>query len=154
MASSTCPTIVVLGASGLIGSALAADLRRRGFGVVPVARRFTQAQKAALNDRVELPIVDLDADALRRLLEERGADLVVNCIGVLQDGPSGTTEEAHTSFAARLTQAIHGLGRPVLLVHFSIPTSPGAETAFSRTKRSAEEVITAARVAYAILRPG
>jgi uncharacterized protein YbjT (DUF2867 family) len=154
MTSSARPTIVLLGASGLIGNALAADLQRRGFRVAAVARRFTQVQKAALNETVELPVVDLDADALRQLLEERGADLVANCVGVLQDGPAGSTEEAHTGFAARLTQAIHGLGRPGLLIHFSIPAGPAGETAFSRTKRNAEEVIAASDVPYAILRPG
>src|SRR5687768_3633063 len=95
-------TIVVLGASGLIGSAVAGALQRRGFRVISVARRFPAAQRGALRESLEAPVVDLDAKALTRLLARCGAAVTVNCIGVLQDGRSGSIEETHSGFAARL----------------------------------------------------
>ena len=50
--------ILVLGASGLIGHHLTVDLVARGHTVVPAARRFTEAQKAALPAPIiELPLV-------------------------------------------------------------------------------------------------
>ena len=152
------PTIAVLGASGLIGHAVALDLLRRGFPVAAFARRFTGAQKAALGDAaVEAPLVDLDARGLADLLAGRNVDILVNCIGVLQDMPGkGTASDAHGGFVSRLLSAMGQQGaRPQLLVHLSIPGVPESDrTAFSATKREAERLISGSTVPFAILRPG
>ncbi len=150
------PTIVVLGASGLIGEAVASSLRREGFPVVPVARRFTPAQKVTLGDTcLETPIVALDEAALARLLAGCRAGVVVNCIGVLQDGARGRTDEVHGGFVARLVAALGQQPDPPLLVHLSIPGRDDDDrTAFSRTKREAERIIAAGAIAHVILRPG
>lgn len=151
------PAIAVLGASGLIGQAVATHLKGAGFRVVPLARRFTAAQKAALgDDAVETAIVGLDAAALARLLGECEADVVVNCVGVLQDSARrGTAAEAHAGFAARLVGAMASTRQPGLLVHLSIPGSDADDrTAFSTTKREAERIIAGGSVPYVILRPG
>jgi nucleoside-diphosphate-sugar epimerase len=82
------PTIAILGASGLIGEAVAVWLSRAGFPVVAIARRFSSAQRTSFDGAaIESKIVDLDAAALDELLDKSGADIVVNCIGILQDGP-------------------------------------------------------------------
>jgi uncharacterized protein YbjT (DUF2867 family) len=148
--------ILVLGASGLIGQALAVDMTRRGHAVTAVARRFTPAQKAAFAGRAyELPVAALPIAALAALIERHRADLVVNCVGILQDGPGGSTAVVHQGFVQSLLAAIAGLGRPVLLVHISIPgDSAGDRTAFSRTKRQAERAILASGLPHVILRPG
>ena len=152
------PSIAVLGASGLIGQAVALDLLRRGFPVVAFARRFTGAQKAALGAAaVEAPLVDLDARSLAALLAGRKVDILVNCIGVLQDMPGkGTASDAHGGFVSRLLSAMGQQGaRPQLLVHLSIPGVPESDrTAFSATKREAERLISGSTVPFAILRPG
>ncbi|QGZ33803.1 SDR family oxidoreductase [Stappia indica] len=152
------PTIAVLGASGLIGHAVALDLMDRGFPVAALARRFTRAQKAALGDAaVEAPLVDLDARGLATLLAGRNVDILVNCIGVLQDMPGkGTAADAHGGFVSRLLAAMGQEGaRPQLLVQLSIPGAPeGDRTAFSATKREAERLISDSTVPFAILRPG
>src|ERR1700732_2431544 len=146
--------ILVLGASGLIGRHVTDDLRSRGFAAIAVARRFSSSQKAsALN--LEMPLLALDSTALARLIADHGIDLVVNCIGLLQDGPRGDVAAVHRDFVARLLQAICDCGRPVRLVHISIPGAATEDrTAFSATKREAERLIDASGVAYAILRPG
>ena len=82
--------ILVLGASGLIGRFVTDDLRARGFDVVGIARRFSPAQKASALD-LELPVMSMDAASLAKLIGEHGIDLVVNCLGVLQDGPGSDT---------------------------------------------------------------
>ena len=48
-------------------------------------------------------------------------DVVVNCLGVLQDGPGSDTGAVHRDFVARLLQAIRDSGRAIRLVHISIP---------------------------------
>ncbi|SEN01592.1 SDR family oxidoreductase [Bradyrhizobium sp. OK095] len=147
-------SILVLGASGLIGRFVTDDLRARGFRVVGVARSLSPAQTMSALD-IELPILSLDAAALTRLLKERAVDLVVNCLGVLQDGPGSDTNAVHRDFVARLLQAIPDSGRAIRLVHISIPGAAEADrTAFATTKRDAERLIAASGIPHAILRPG
>ena len=147
-------TILVLGASGLIGRFVTDDLRGRGFRVVGVARSLSPAQAMSALD-IELPILSLDATALTRLLSDHAVDVVVNCLGVLQDGPGSNTSAVHREFVARLLQAIGGSGRAIRLVHISIPGANETDrTAFSTTKREAERLIASSGVPYTILRPG
>ncbi len=145
--------ILVLGASGLIGRFVTDDLRARGFEVVGVARKFPASQQGPLD--LELPVMSMDVPALASLLRERAIDLVVNCLGVLQDGPGSDTNAVHRDFVARLLQAIRDSGRVIRFVHISIPgTAETDRTAFATTKREAERLIAAAGVSYAILHPG
>ena len=151
------PAIAILGASGLIGQAIASDLGAAGFRIVPVARRFTEAQGAAFGEAaIQTPIVGLDSTALERMLEETEAEIVVNCIGVLQDSSrSGTAADAHAGFVSRLVKAMANAKRQCLLVQLSIPGEDTDDrTAFSATKREAERIIIDGPVPFAILRPG
>ncbi|MGL3105546.1 SDR family oxidoreductase [Bradyrhizobium sp. BR 1432] len=147
-------TILLFGASGLIGRFVTDDLRARGFRVVGVARNLSPAQQMSALD-IELPILILDAAALARLLSEHAVDVVVNCLGVLQDGPGSDTNAVHRDFVARLLQAIGAGGRAIRLVHISIPGMVEADrTAFATTKRDAERLIATSGIPHAILRPG
>lgn len=151
------PSIAILGASGLIGQAAASQLGRMGLPVVPIARHFGAAQWTSLGPgAVKQPIVDLDRDSLARLLSERNIDIVVNCVGVLQDSRrGGDAANVHSDFTARLVQALHALERPCLLIHLSVPgREEDDRTAFSRTKREAERQIAHGSIPFVILRPG
>lgn len=153
----TSPIIAVLGASGLIGQAVSLHLLAEGFDVVPVARSLTQSQRAVFGRRaVESALVGLDAAGIARLIETCRADIVVNCIGVLQDSAKrGSAEDAHEGFVGRLTAALSADGRERLLVHLSIPGATEDDmTAFSTTKRGAERIIAQSGRSYVILRPG
>ncbi|MBR0854967.1 SDR family oxidoreductase [Bradyrhizobium liaoningense] len=148
------PTILVLGASGLIGRFVTDDLRARGLRVVGAARSLSPAQTMSALD-IELPVLILDAAALTRLLREHAVDVVVNCLGVLQDGPGSDTNAVHRDFVGRLLQAMGDSGRAIRLVHISIPgTAEADRTAFATTKREAERLIAASAIPHAILRPG
>jgi uncharacterized protein YbjT (DUF2867 family) len=146
--------ILVLGASGLIGRFVTDDLRARGFQAVGIARQFSPAQKVTAFD-LELPVMSMDAPSLARVIRDREIDVVVNCLGVLQDGPGSDTRAVHRDFVERLLEAIRGSGRAVRLIHISIPGAANEDrTAFSVTKREAERLIAASGNPYAILRPG
>jgi uncharacterized protein YbjT (DUF2867 family) len=142
--------IAVLGANGLIGHAMATDLRCRGFAVRGHARRFTKAQRATLGDAaVQADVASLSDARLSGLLD--GADIVINAIGVLQ-GPD--TDRLHDDFAARLAGVC---ARPPhkLLMHVSVPDGVGNDpTAFSQSKRRGEAAIAASGGPFVILRPG
>ena len=149
-------TIAVLGASGLIGAALAEGLQAQDLRVIAVARRFTAAQIARFGEgAVTYPIVDCSAKDLHDLLRTRGVDVVVNCVGVLQDGSRGTVANVHKVFVARLLDAIRAQPKPMLLVHLSMPGEKADDvTAFSRSKREGEGLIAAGNVPFVVLRPG
>jgi uncharacterized protein YbjT (DUF2867 family) len=102
--------ILVLGASGLIGRFVTDDLRARGFHAVGIARRFSASRKAGALE-LELSILSMETGALARLIGDHGIDLVVNCLGVLQDGPGSDTSAVHRDFVARLLQAIRQSAR-------------------------------------------
>jgi uncharacterized protein YbjT (DUF2867 family) len=146
--------ILVLGASGLIGRFITDDLRARGFAVIGIARRFSSSQQTSALD-LELPLLSMVTDALTRFMAEHSVDVVVNCLGVLQDAPGHDVSAVHRDFVARLLQAVSASGRTIRLIHISIPGDVADDhTAFSQTKREAERLIAASGVAYAILRPG
>jgi uncharacterized protein YbjT (DUF2867 family) len=151
---SSTRNILVLGASGLIGRFVTDDLRLRGFGVIGVARHFASSQRVSAFD-LELPILAMDSASLARLIGERDIDVIVNCLGVLQDGPGSDTGAVHRDFVVRLLRAIQECGRAIRLIHISIPGDANEDrTAFSTTKREAERLIATSSVAHAILRPG
>ena len=144
------PVVAILGANGLVGNALAMDMRRRDFALRALARKFTPAQRAALgDDAVETPLLSLSQSELAKRLE--GADIVVNTIGILQGAESMAV---HCEFAARLAGAC--AARPEkLLIHLSIPGQEQDDrTTYSRSKREGERIIAASGAPYVILRPG
>jgi uncharacterized protein YbjT (DUF2867 family) len=147
------PRIVVLGASGLIGHAVALGLRRRGYPTSGIARRLAPGQRAVLGLQArEVSFVEFDVSGLAALMRDLAPGIVVNAVGVLQDGPGGTTEDVHRGFVERLIAA---LPEDCLLVHLSVPGSERTDaTAFSRTKRVAEALVARSGRPHAILRPG
>lgn len=149
-----CQNILLLGGSGLIGRYVAEDLRLRGFTVTAVARRYAASQRTSADD-IDMPIMAMTAEQLTRLMAERDIHMVVNCLGVLQDGPGMDTSAVHRDFTARLLVAIKAAAQPIQLVHISIPGAADSDhTAFSKTKRDAERLIPEAGIASTILRPG
>jgi uncharacterized protein YbjT (DUF2867 family) len=151
---SETPKILLFGASGLIGRFVTDDLRARGLRVTGFSRRFASSQRVSALD-LEMPVLSMDSAALARLIQDHEIDVVVNCLGVLQDGPGSDVGAVHRDFVAQLLQAIGDSGRAIHLVQISIPgAADGDHTAFSTTKRDAERLIAASGVAYAILRPG
>ena len=146
--------ILVLGASGLIGRYVTDDLRARGFEAIGVARHFAPSQRSSALD-LEMALMSMASAELSRLLRDHAVDVIVNCLGVLQDGPGSNTRDVHRDFVARLLQAMAESGRAIRLIHVSIPGAADEDrTAFAATKREAERLIAASGISYAILRPG
>ena len=161
------PIVAVLGASGLIGEAICVYLLSHGHTVIPVARGFTPVQNAAWEGRaVRFPLVDAETPALQTAISALQADVVVNCIGALQDAPGSPAARANRAFVANLVEVLQrqagdgaepgqeGRASPIL-IHVSIPGEGQDDlTDFSREKRAAETTIARSGLPFIILRPG
>src|SRR6185312_17218672 len=117
-------TILVLGAGGLIGCAIATDLMQLGLSVVAAARRFTPSQRTQLGHSArEFPIVPGDSAGLTELLRKNEIDVVVNCLGILQGMPGESANAVHLVFVERLVAACAPLGdrRCWYIYRFPVP---------------------------------
>src|SRR5688500_15844440 len=120
--------ILVVGGTGLIGSAITARLASRGHTVIAASRSGGRTGHVSV-DIAHATLVDWYP-----LLS--GVDAVVNCAGVLQDAPGDSTASVHHDGAATLFKACESIGiRRV--IHFSaIGVDRATPTEFSRSKRA------------------
>jgi uncharacterized protein YbjT (DUF2867 family) len=145
--------ILLLGASGLIGSAVAARLKRDGHEIVAVGRGGGPAARRVPADRwVKLDLRRATAPEAW-LPHLAGIDSVVNCAGVLQESSRDSPGRIHRDMPVALWRACESAGvRRV--VHFSaLGVDRGGITGFSRTKREGESALEASALDWAILRP-
>jgi uncharacterized protein YbjT (DUF2867 family) len=145
--------ILLIGASGLIGSAVAARLARDGHEIVAVGRGGGPAARRVPVDRwVRLDLRDATAPEAW-LPHLAGVDAVVNCAGVLQDSSRDSPSRIHRDMPAALWRACEAAGVR-RAIHFSaLGVDRGGLTAFSTTKREGEAALEASGLDWVILRP-
>jgi uncharacterized protein YbjT (DUF2867 family) len=144
--------VLVLGAQGLIGAAVAARLARDGHAVTGVARTGdAAARRAPFVDWVRADITRLSDQAWRSLVSR--ADGVVNCAGALQNGPCDDLRAIHVSAIVALARACEtsGVRRLVQISAMGVDTG---RTVFSRSKREADDALRGFDLDWVILRPG
>ena len=142
--------VLLTGASGLIGTAVAARLLTEGHEVVAVARRTGPP-------RINMRWVALDmrdaAEPEPWLPHLAGIDAVVKSAGVLQDSPADSTAAAHTTGPAGLFAACERAGVRRVIHLSAIGVDRETPTAFSRTKSEGDAALMAASLDWVILRP-
>ena len=145
--------ILLLGATGLIGSAVAARLAREGREVVGVARRLsveTRRVPAARWIALDLRDVAGPGDWLPHLA---GIEAVVNCAGTLQDGGPDSTAAVHVRAPIALWRACEEAGVRRVIQVSAMNVDRGAVTAFSRSKSEGDAALEAGGLDWVILRP-
>ena len=145
--------ILLIGAGGLIGSAVAARLKRDGHEIVAVGRGGGPAARRVPADRW----VTLD---LRRattpeawLPHLAGIDAVVNCAGVLQDSAATPPGKVHRETPMALWRAceVSGVRR---VIHFSaLGVDRGGITDFSTSKFEGDRALEMSGLDWIVLRP-
>lgn len=146
--------ILILGATGFIGSHIAAKLAAEGHAVTGLGR--DTARLAARMPQITWVRADLanllTAESWKDLLVQH--EVVVNCAGALQDGLSDNLKDVQTRAQLALHHAAKAAGIK-LIVQISADTSgPSGETEFLSTKRAADEALAASGLPFVILRPG
>lgn len=145
--------VLLLGATGLIGSAIAARLKRDGAKVVAVVRGGGTAAGRLNMDR--LVRIDL-RDAVRPedwAAALDGIDAVVNAAGVLQDGGRDDVAGVQERAPAALYAACEAAGVRRAIHISAIGAEAGAPTPFSQSKHAIEERLKASGLDWVILRP-
>ncbi|MGZ8348153.1 MAG: SDR family oxidoreductase [Allosphingosinicella sp.] len=145
--------VLLLGATGLIGSAVAARLVVEGHEVVGVARTLDSAAR-------RVPVarwIRLDLRTAVRPQDWRphlaGIDAIVNCAGVLQDSARDSTLRVHREAPVALWQACADTGLRRIVQVSAIGVDRGGVTAFSRSKSEGDAALAASGLDWAILRP-
>ncbi|HWK65019.1 MAG TPA: SDR family oxidoreductase [Rhizobiaceae bacterium] len=144
--------VLVIGATGLIGSAVCARLKADGHEIVGVARSRSGARRTNVDRAITLDIAKATSgkDWERHL---DGVDAVVNCAGAFQQGLVESPRGVHMAGIAALFQACEDRGiRRV--IHFSaIGVDRGAVSEFSATKLAGDQALMATGLEWIILRP-
>jgi uncharacterized protein YbjT (DUF2867 family) len=143
--------ILILGARGFIGSAVAARLASHGHQIVGIGRR---EYNPGLID-IEWECIDI-AKAVKAEQWSgylTGMDAVVNCAGVLQDAPNESTAGVHEKGIAALFEACESAGVRRVVHLSAVGVDRETPTEFSRTKWAGDQALMATSLDWVILRP-
>ncbi|WP_027469416.1 SDR family oxidoreductase [Deefgea rivuli] len=134
--------ILILGGTGLIGSALASQLSSHDVCTLSRSRApntiygdFAQLRSA----EVWLPLLD-------------GVDVVVNAVGIFNESPSQTFSDLHVNAPIALFAACEQTSVRVIQVS-ALGAAPDAVTAYWRSKGQADAVLCASSLNWSIIRP-
>ncbi len=145
--------VLVTGAYGLIGSAVVARLLADGHAVIGVGRRAAEASRRVPEARW----ISLDIARARHpedwLPYLDGVDAVVNCAGILQDGPADSVRALHQEGIGALFSACEQAGVRRVIHVSAIGVGPDSPTAFGRSKAAADAALAARDLDWVILRP-
>jgi uncharacterized protein YbjT (DUF2867 family) len=144
--------ILIAGASGFIGSHLAAYLHACGHCVIGTARNIS-------SDNNRLPQISWLACDFRKdtLYDWRprldGVDAVINCVGVLQDGLNDDSRAAHIDGPRALFEACQEAGVRRVIHLSAVGADADAQSNYARDKLAGEAALQALDLDWVILRP-
>jgi NADH dehydrogenase len=144
--------IVVLGGSGFVGSALAARLAGAGHDVVVPTRSRERSRHLILLPTVDVVEADIhDAASLAALV--RGADAVVNLVGILNESGHDTFARVHVELARNTVAACRAAGVARLLHMSALNADPAGPSRYLRSKGEAESLVAGSGLPWTVFRP-
>lgn len=156
MANLAPGVVTLFGGSGFIGSQAVRALARRGWRIrVAVRNPVLAIEIQPLGDPGQIQFMRCDitnpADVAQAV---RGADAVVNLVGVLHDaGGKRGFDAVHTEAAKTIAEAAKAAGVERLVQISAIGADAASPSAYGRTKAQAEAAVRAVYPDAVILRP-
>ncbi len=145
--------ILILGATGFIGSAIAARLLADGYTVTGLARNPDRA-------RIRQPAIRWIRADLEKMTDMadwdgvlEGQHAVVNSAGALQDGLSDNLAATQQRAMIALQQAARPAGVTLIIQISARTDGAGSNLPFLATKRAADTALASSGLPYVILRP-
>ena len=145
--------ILILGASGFIGSDTLRRLHNDGHVVTGLARNTISARRRfPLANWIDCDLARMkDAASWTSLVADH--EVIVNCAGALQDGLSDNLSATQLDAMLALYEACI-LARGRLIIQISAQTSgTAAQLPFLATKRGADDALAASGLPHVIFRP-
>jgi uncharacterized protein YbjT (DUF2867 family) len=140
--------VLITGATGFIGRALAAELLRRGHAVVAASRH--PGRRGAQGLAVDFASVPPASWWAPRLA---GVDAVVNAVGIIRERDGQRFGALHSDAPSELFSAC-ALAEVATVVQVSaLGADAGAQSAYHRSKRAADEVLRRLPLRGAIVQP-
>lgn len=134
--------IYVLGGSGFVGSAIVAKLDAAGYAVTVLTRRRESAKHLILLPHVKVVECNiLDYQALNSAL--RGADAVINLVGILHQNRRASFNTMHHQLPEQLARICADLGIKRLLHMSSLRAALDAPSQYLRSKAAGEADVLA-----------
>ena len=142
--------ILIVGASGLIGSAATSRLAAEGHHVIAAGRRIGPGLTNVSPLRIDVARANKPDDWTKYL---SGVDAVINCAGVLQDSPGNSTAGVHALGVVALFRACERTGIRRVVHLSAVGVDRETPTEFSRTKLAGDQALMALDLDWVILRP-
>jgi uncharacterized protein YbjT (DUF2867 family) len=146
--------VLVLGAYGLIGSAITQHLLSQGHQIKGLGRNCSTANR--IFPQIEWVVEDLanltSSGTWIEILND--VDIVVNCAGALQDGANDKLDVVHHEMIRALVQAAERKSDVDLIQISAVRASENASTSFMRSKAAGDRAIRASSLDWWISHPG
>jgi NADH dehydrogenase len=147
--------VTIIGGSGFVGRYIARRLAKDGWRVRVAVRRPNEAlfvRPYGVPGQVEPVACNIRDDASVRAVI-RGADAVVNCVGVLNSVGANTFDAVQAQGAGRVARIAAEQGVARLVQISAIGADDQSDSAYARTKAQGEAAVLSAFPTAVILRP-
>lgn len=147
--------VTIFGGSGFVGRYIARRMAKEGWRVRVAVRNVNEAmfvRPYGVVGQVEPVFCNIRDDASVAAITN-GADVVVNCVGVLDEVGKNTFTAVQAEGAARIARIASDLGVARMIHISAIGADAEAESAYARTKAEGEAAVLAHMPEAVILRP-
>ena len=135
--------VAVLGGSGFVGSAIVRQLSLAGYQINVLTRRREDAKHIILLPNVDVIECNvMDDVAISQAL--KGADAVINLIGILHTSKKASFKAIHAELPARLAKLCEKLGIKRLVHMSALQAVKNAPSAYLKSKAEGETAVLSA----------